>query len=110
LWIEYKRYRRWPKSGLTRAEVMAAALDERAQAETKLRSTAARLGSAVRAEIIRREREAIISVERRVVNAAEHEVESVIKQLLRVLTAPRRAGVDFLEWLADGAQTKETKR
>lgn len=86
----------------THEDAMAAARADRARSEEDVRAVAERLGRAISAELRAREARALIAGERRLVAAGERDAEVVLKELMSILTAPGRAGVNLLERLLEG--------
>jgi hypothetical protein len=86
----------------THEEAMAAARADRARAEEEVRAVAKRLSRATAAELRAREAHALVTGERRLIAAGERDVEVVLKELISMLTAPGRAGMNLLERLLDG--------
>ena len=81
---------------------MATALEDRSAAEADVRAAAERLSHAISVEMREREARAIIAGERRVISAGERDAEVVLKELMSILAAPGRAGVNLLERLLEG--------
>jgi hypothetical protein len=86
----------------THEEAMATARTDRANAEADVRAAAERLSRGISAELRAREARALIAGERRLVAAGERDAEAVLKELMSILTAPGRAGVNLLERLLEG--------
>ena len=53
-----------------------------------------------------REARAIIAGEKRIISAGERDAEVVFKELMSMLAAPGRAGVNLLERLREGDPSK----
>jgi hypothetical protein len=89
---------------------MAAAQEDRSSAEEDVRASAERLARAISAEMREREARAIIAGEGRLISAGERDAEVVLKELMSILTAPGRAGVNLLERLLEGnASSRSTE-
>jgi hypothetical protein len=86
----------------THEQAMATAREDRNTAEAHVRGAAERLSHAISAEMRERELRAIIAGEKRVVSAGERDAEVVFKELMSILAAPGRAGVNLLERLLEG--------
>jgi putative superfamily III holin-X len=86
----------------THEEAMARALEDRTTAEADVRATAERLSHAISVEMREREARAIIAGEKRLIGAGERDAEVVFKELMSILAAPGRAGVNLLERLLEG--------
>jgi hypothetical protein len=87
---------------------MATARADRAKAEADVRAVAERLTGAISVELRAREARAIIAGEKRLVGAAERDAEVVFKELMSVLAAPGRAGVNLLERLLEGNASRQS--
>ena len=81
---------------------MATAYADRSTAEADVRATAEQLSHAISAEMREREARAIIAGEKRLVSTGERDAEVVLKELMSILAAPGRAGVNLLERLLEG--------
>lgn len=86
----------------TYEQAIATAYEDRSAAEADVRAAAERLSHAISAEMREREARAIIAGERRVISAGERDAEVVLKELMSILAAPGRAGVNLLERLLEG--------
>jgi len=86
----------------THEQAMATALDDRSTAEADVRAAAERLSHAISAEMREREARAIIAGEKRIISAGERDAEVVLKELMSILAAPGRAGVNLIERLLEG--------
>jgi hypothetical protein len=86
----------------THEQTLATAHEDRSAAEADVRATAERLSHAISAELREREARAIIAGEKRVITAGERDAEVVLKELISILAAPGRAGVNLLERLLEG--------
>jgi hypothetical protein len=86
----------------TYEQAIATAYEDRSTAEADVRAAAERLSHAISAEMREREARAIIAGERRVISAGERDAEVVLKELMSILAAPGRAGVNLLERLLEG--------
>jgi hypothetical protein len=86
----------------TYEETMAKAHEDRSATEADVRATAERLSHAIAAEMREREARAIIAGEKRLINTGERDAEVVLKELMSILAAPGRAGVNLLERLLEG--------
>jgi hypothetical protein len=86
----------------THEQAMATAREDRSTAEAHVRGAAERLSHAISVEMRERELRAIITGEKRVVSAGERDAEVVFKELMSILAAPGRAGVNLLERLLEG--------
>jgi Putative Actinobacterial Holin-X, holin superfamily III len=86
----------------THEQAMATALDDRGMAEADVRAAAERLSHAISAEMREREARAIIAGEKRLISTGERDAEVVLKELMSILAAPGRAGVNLLERLLEG--------
>ena len=89
---------------------MATALDDRSTAEADVRAAAERLSHAISAEMREREARAIIAGEKRIISAGERDAEVVLKELMSILAAPGRAGINLLERLLEGDASKRMDR
>jgi hypothetical protein len=87
---------------------MAAARADRGKAEADVRAAAERLTRAISVELHAREARAIVAGEKRIVGAAERDAEVVLKELMSVLAAPGRAGVNLLERLLEGNASRRS--
>jgi hypothetical protein len=90
----------------THEQAMATALDDRTTAEADVRAAAERLSHAISAEMREREARAIIAGEKRIISAGERDAEVVLKELMSILAAPGRAGINLLERLLEGDASK----
>jgi putative superfamily III holin-X len=86
----------------THEQAMATALEDRSAAEADVRAAAERLSHAISVEMREREARAIIAGEKRLISAGERDAEVVFKELMSILSAPGRAGVNLLERLLEG--------
>ena len=86
----------------THEQAMATALEDRATAEADVRAVAERLSHAISVEMREREARAIMAGEKRLVSAGERDAEVVFRELMSILAAPGRAGVNLLERLLEG--------
>src|SRR5580765_6854036 len=86
----------------THEQAMATTYADRSTAEADVRATAERLSHAISAEMREREARAIIAGEKRLVSTGERDAEVVLKELMSILAAPGRAGVNLLERLLEG--------
>jgi len=86
----------------THEQAMATAYADRSTAEADVRATAERLSHAISAEMREREARAIIAGEKRLISTGERDAEVVLKELMSILAAPGRAGVNLLERLLEG--------
>lgn len=94
----------------THEQAMATAYEERSTAEADVRATAERLSHAISAEMREREARAIIAGEKRLVSTGERDAEVVLKELMSILSAPGRAGVNLLERLLEGNASRRTDK
>ena len=102
LWVDHPR-RLWRRlRQQTHEQAMATALDDRSAAEADVRAAAERLSHAISAEMREREARAIIAGEKRLISAGERDAEVVLKELMSILAAPGRAGVNLIERLLEG--------
>jgi len=83
-------------------QAMATAYADRGTAEADVRATAEQLSHAISAEMRGREARAIIAGEERLISTGERDAEVVLKELMSILAAPGRAGVNLLERLLEG--------
>ena len=95
-------------TGKTHEQAMAAARADRGKAEADVRAAAERLTRAISVELHAREARAIVAGEKRIVGAAERDAEVVFKELMSVLAAPGRAGVNLLERLLEGNASRRS--
>ncbi len=95
-------------TGETHEQAVANALADRAKAEADVRAVAERLSAAISAELRAREARAIIAGEKRLVGEAERDAEVVFKELMSLLAAPGRAGVNLLERLFEGNASRQS--
>ena len=86
----------------THEQAMTTALDDRSRAEADVRAAAERLSHAISTEMREREARAIIAGEKRLISAGERDAEVVLKELMSILAAPGRAGVNLIERLLEG--------
>jgi len=86
----------------THEQAMATAYADRSTAEADVRATAEQLSHAISAEMREREARAIIAGEERLISTGERDAEVVLKELMSILAAPGRAGVNLLERLLEG--------
>ena len=102
LWVDHPR-RLWRRlRQQTHEQAMTTALDDRSRAEADVRAAAERLSHAISAEMREREARAIIAGEKRLISAGERDAEVVLKELMSILAAPGRAGVNLIERLLEG--------
>lgn len=94
----------------TYEQTMAKAYEDRTAAEADVRATAERLSHAIAAEMREREARAIIAGEKRLVSTGERDAEVVLKELMSILAAPGRAGVNLLERLLEGNVSRRTDK
>jgi membrane protein implicated in regulation of membrane protease activity len=90
----------------TYEQTMATAFEDRSAAEADVRATAERLSHAISAEMREREARAIIAGEKRLVSTGERDAEVVLKELMSILAAPGRAGINLLERLLEGNESR----
>ena len=110
LWVDHPR-RLWRRlRQQTHEQAMATALDDRSAAEADVRAAAERLSHAISAEMREREARAIIAGEKRLISAGERDAEVVLKELMSILAAPGRAGVNLIERLLEGDASKRMDR
>jgi hypothetical protein len=95
-------------TGETHEQAMAMARADRAKAEADVRAVAERLTGAISVELRAHEARAIIAGEKRLVGAAERDAAVVFKELMSVLAAPGRAGVNLLERLLEGKASRQS--
>jgi membrane protein implicated in regulation of membrane protease activity len=86
----------------TYEQTMATAYEDRSAAEADVRVTAERLSHEISAQMREREARAIIAGEKRLISTGERDAEVVLKELMSILAAPGRAGVNLLERLLEG--------
>jgi membrane protein implicated in regulation of membrane protease activity len=86
----------------TYEQTMATAYEDRSAAEADVRVTAERLSHEISVEMREREARAIIAGEKRLISTGERDAEVVLKELMSILAAPGRAGVNLLERLLEG--------
>ena len=94
----------------THEQAMATAYEERSTAEADVRAAAERLSHAISAEMREREARAIIAGEKRLISTGERDAEVVLKELMSILAAPGRAGVNLLERLLEGNASRRTDK
>ena len=94
----------------TYEQTMATAFEDRRAAEADVRATAERLSHAIAAEMREREARAIIAGEKRLTSTGERDAEVVLKELMSILAAPGRAGVNLLERLLEGNASRRTDK
>ena len=94
----------------THEQAMATAYADRGTAEADVRATAERLSHAISAEMRGREARAIIAGEERLISTGERDAEVVLKELMSILAAPGRAGVNLLERLLEGNASRRTDK
>jgi hypothetical protein len=94
----------------THEQAMATAYADRSTAEADVRATAERLSHAISAEMREREARAIIAGEKRLISTGERDAEVVLKELMSILAAPGRAGVNLLERLLEGNASRGTDK
>jgi hypothetical protein len=90
----------------THEQAMATAREDRSTAEAHVRGAAERLSHAISVEMRERELRAVIAGEKRLVSAGERDAEVVLKELMSILAAPGRAGVNLLERLLEGSASR----
>jgi putative superfamily III holin-X len=95
-------------TGQTHEQAIATARADRGKAEADVRAVAERLSGAISVELRAREARAIIAGEQRLVGAAERDAEVVFKELMSILAAPGRAGVNLLERLLEGNASRRS--
>jgi thioesterase domain-containing protein len=81
----------------THEQRLLSAQRHRRSAERAVRETAAGLGRAIMREAREHQRRAAASAAERVGAAAEHEVETLLRELGRALNVPAKAGKDLLD-------------
>jgi len=94
----------------THEQAMATAYADRSTAEADVRATAEQLSHAISAEMREREARAIIAGEERLISTGERDAEVVLKELMSILAAPGRAGVNLLERLLEGNASRRTDK
>jgi hypothetical protein len=94
----------------THEQAMATAYADRSAAEADVRATAERLSHAISTEMREREARAIIASEQRLISTGERDAEVVLKELMSILAAPGRAGINLLERLLEGNAPRRTDR
>jgi hypothetical protein len=94
----------------TYEQAMARAYEDRSAAEADVRATAERLSHAISAEMREREARAVIAGEQRLISTGERDAEVVLKELMSILAAPGRAGVNLLERLLEGSASRRTDK
>jgi hypothetical protein len=94
----------------THEQAIATANEDRNTAEADVRAAAERLSHAISAEMREREARAIIAGEKRVITAGERDAEVVLKELMSILAAPGRAGVNLLERLLEGNASRRVDK
>jgi len=94
----------------THEQAMATAYADRGTAEADVRATAEQLSHAISAEMRGREARAIIAGEERLISTGERDAEVVLKELMSILAAPGRAGVNLLERLLEGNASRRTDK
>jgi hypothetical protein len=94
----------------TYEQTMARAYEDRSAAEADVRATAERLSHAISAEMREREARAVIAGEQRLISTGERDAEVVLKELMSILAAPGRAGVNLLERLLEGSASRRTDK
>jgi hypothetical protein len=87
-------------------EALSDALVQRELAEQAVRSTAKDLRQELRRDAHERERQLLSNAGHRVVHAAERDLEALLKEILGVLGAPGRVGINLLERLVAGADAE----
>src|SRR5207248_11539793 len=92
----------------THEQRLASARQDRSDAESAVRETAAGLGGAIVHEAGERELRAAASAAERVGAAAEHEVEALLRELARALNVPARAGKSLLDRLRGPSEEEAT--
>lgn len=92
----------------THEEALATAYEDRRAAEVAVRGAAERLSHAISVEMREREVRAIIAGEKRLVSAGERDAELVLKELMSILAAPGRAGINLLERFLEGDASKRS--
>ena len=88
-------------------KALAEAIAEREAAEEAVRTTAKALSHELRREAHERERQLLSEAGHRVVHAAERDLDTLVKEILGVLGAPGRVGINLLERLVAGAEPPE---
>jgi Putative Actinobacterial Holin-X, holin superfamily III len=94
----------------THEQAMATAYADRSTAEADVRATAERLTHAISAEMREREARAVIGGEKRLISTGERDAEVVLRELMSILAAPGRAGVNLLERLLEGNASRQTDK
>jgi hypothetical protein len=84
-------------------QVLSDAIVERELAKQEVRTTTNELRQELRREARERERQLLSDAEQRVDRAAERDFEALLKEILGVLGAPGRVGINLLERLVAGA-------
>jgi|SRR5580765_640915 len=87
-------------------DALSDALAERELAEQAARTSAKELRLELRREAHERERQILSEAGHRVVHAAERDLETLLKEILGVLGAPGRVGINLLERLVAGADAE----
>jgi hypothetical protein len=102
--------RLWERvSKQTDGQAITTALEHRSAKEADVRATAERLSHAISAEMREREARAIIAGEKQLIHAGERDAEAVLKEILSILSAPGRAGVNLLERLLEGSASRRSE-
>jgi len=86
---------------LGREDTIAAALDERAEAEARARDAAARFARALASEVVEYERDELVQGAEQLRDTVEHETDVFLRELVSALLAPGRRGIGLLESLAE---------
>lgn len=86
---------------LGRDDTIAAALAERAAAEADARTAAAHFARVLAIEVTRYERDEVLRGAQHLRDAAEHETDVFLRDIIAALLAPGRAGIGLLESLAE---------
>jgi len=87
-------------------EALSDAIVERELAKQEVRTTTNELRQELRREARERERQLLSDAEQRVDRAAERDFEALLKEILGVLGAPGRVGINLLERLVAGADAE----
>jgi hypothetical protein len=87
-------------------EALSDAIVERELAKQEVRTTTNELRQELRREAHERERQLLSDAEQRVDRAAERDFEALLKEILGVLGAPGRVGINLLERLVAGADAE----
>jgi hypothetical protein len=87
-------------------QVLSDAIVERELAKQEVRTTTNELRQELRREARERERQLLSDAEQRVDRAAERDFEALLKEILGVLGAPGRVGINLLERLVAGTDAE----